>query len=98
MRTLNSAQKAVDAVANQAIYAALQQTFAVGGAIINTETGEVIAAPAIRAAARQHHRPGVIDTGPEPAAVLYAKRAGSACAGAESVPFQRGQKRCVTLN
>lgn len=44
MSTLNSAQEAVDIVANQAIYAALQQTFAVGGAIINNATGELIAA------------------------------------------------------
>lgn len=44
MSTLNSAQEAVDTVANQAIYAALQQTFAVGGAIINNATGELIAA------------------------------------------------------
>jgi len=44
MSTLNSAQEAVDTVANQAIDAALQQTFAVGGAIINNATGEVIAA------------------------------------------------------
>ena len=44
MSTLNSAQEAVDTVANEAIYAALQQTFAVGGAIINNATGEVIAA------------------------------------------------------
>ena len=43
MSTLNSAQEAVDTVANQAIYAALQQTFAVGGAIINNATGELIA-------------------------------------------------------
>ncbi|PMY59532.1 cytosine deaminase, partial [Pseudomonas sp. FW126-L8] len=43
MSTLNSAQEAVDTVANQAIEAALQQTFAVGGAIINNATGEVIA-------------------------------------------------------
>lgn len=44
MSTLNNAQEAVDAVANQAIEAALQQTFAVGGAIINNATGQVIAA------------------------------------------------------
>ncbi|WPC06476.1 nucleoside deaminase [Pseudomonas benzenivorans] len=44
MSTLNSAQGAVDTVANQAIYAALQQTFAVGGAIIDNGTGEVIVA------------------------------------------------------
>lgn len=44
MSTVNSAQAAVDTVANEAIYAALQQTFAVGGAIINNSTGEVIAA------------------------------------------------------
>ncbi|RON10863.1 cytosine deaminase [Pseudomonas brassicacearum] len=44
MTTLNSAQEAVDTVANQAILAAIQKTFAVGGAIINNATGEVIAA------------------------------------------------------
>ncbi|NBA98342.1 nucleoside deaminase [Pseudomonas sp. R5(2019)] len=44
MTTVNTAQEAIDSVANQAILAALQQTFAVGGAIINTSTGEVIAA------------------------------------------------------
>lgn len=44
MSTVNSAQEAVDAVADQAILAALQQTFAVGGAIINNATGEVIVA------------------------------------------------------
>lgn len=44
MTTLKSAQEAVDTVANQAILAAIQQTFAVGGAIINNATGEVIAA------------------------------------------------------
>ena len=37
-------RKPVDTVANEAIVAALQQTFAVGGAIINNATGEVIAA------------------------------------------------------
>lgn len=42
--TVNSAQEAVDTVADQAILAAIQQTFAVGGAIINNATGEVIAA------------------------------------------------------
>ncbi|MFW0753175.1 nucleoside deaminase [Pseudomonas sp. H11T01] len=44
MSTVNSAQEAVDAVADQAILAAIQQTFAVGGAIINNATGEVIVA------------------------------------------------------
>lgn len=44
MSTVNSAQEAVDTVADQAILAAIQQTFAVGGAIINNATGEVIVA------------------------------------------------------
>ena len=44
MSTVNSAQEAVDTVADQAILAAIQQTFAVGGAIVDNATGEVIAA------------------------------------------------------
>ena len=44
MSTVNSAQQAVELVANQAIDAALQQTFAVGGAIIDNATGNVIVA------------------------------------------------------
>lgn len=44
MSTVNSAQEAVDTVADQAILAAIQQTFAVGGAMINNATGKVIAA------------------------------------------------------
>ncbi|APC16487.1 cytosine deaminase [Pseudomonas frederiksbergensis] len=44
MTPLKSAQEAVTTVANQAILAAMQKTFAVGGAIINNATGEVIAA------------------------------------------------------
>jgi len=44
MSTVKSAQEAVDLVANQSILAALQKTFAVGGAIIDNATGEVIAA------------------------------------------------------
>lgn len=44
MSTVNSAQEAVDTVADQAILAAIQQTFAVGGAIIDNATGEVIVA------------------------------------------------------
>lgn len=44
MTTVNSAQEAMESVANQAILAAREQTFAVGGALINNATGEVIAA------------------------------------------------------
>ncbi|WP_457436857.1 nucleoside deaminase [Pseudomonas sp. TE3786] len=44
MTILSSAQEAVDTVANQSILAAQQQTFAVGGAIIDNASGEVIAA------------------------------------------------------
>jgi tRNA(Arg) A34 adenosine deaminase TadA len=44
MSRVNSAQEAVDTVADQAILAAIQQTFAVGGAIIDNATGEAIVA------------------------------------------------------
>jgi cytosine deaminase len=44
MTTVTNAQEAVATVANQAILAALQQTFAVGGAIIDNASGQVIAA------------------------------------------------------
>lgn len=44
MDTIQNAQQAVDLVANQAILASQQGTFAVGGCIVDNQTGNVLAA------------------------------------------------------
>jgi len=44
MDTIQNAQQAVDLVANQAILASQQSTFAVGGCIVDNQTGNVLAA------------------------------------------------------